>query len=84
MIQVGTGSSSDDLHAALLMRRCTAVSSMGSNPAMLEAHGGPLKTGGAADADASFSASDSENTEIRFKTCGAKMPSTQTCTFVLN
>ena len=50
MTQVGTGSSSDDLHAALLIRCCTAAASMGSNPAMLEGHGGPLKTGGGADA----------------------------------
>ena len=50
MTQVGTGSSWNDLHAALLMRRCAAAESMGSNPAMLKAHGGPLKTGGAADA----------------------------------
>ena len=55
---IGTASSSVDLHAALLMRRCTAVSSMGSNLAMLEAHGGPLKTGGAADAGFSWKASE--------------------------
>ena len=66
MTQVGTGSSSEDLHAALPMRRCTAAASMGSNPAMLKAHGGPLKTGGAADAvadltPASFSWKASEN-----------------------
>ena len=66
MTQVGTRSSSEDLHDALPMRRSTSAASMGSNPAMLKAHGGPLKTGGAADAvadrtPASFSWKASEN-----------------------
>ena len=59
--QEGTGSSSQDLPAALRMRRNVMEGSMVSNGTKLEMHGGLTKTGGAADAvdgrtPASFSA----------------------------
>ena len=61
MTQDGTGSSSQDLPAALLMRRRIMEGSTISNWSKLEVHGGLSKTGGAADAvdertPASFSA----------------------------
>ena len=48
--QEGTGSSSQDLPAALRMRRSIMEGSMVSNRTKLGIHGGLSKTGGAADA----------------------------------